>query len=315
MPITFEGQVAIITGGAGGLGKAYANEIVRRGGAVLVNDTGGNVDGSNNSIVAALEVASVLKAIGGKAQANADTVATEEGAQAIINAALEHFGRVDIIIHSAGNLRNAPIADLRNEDRDSVLAVHLLGAFNLTKIAFPLMQRQGYGRIVYTSSASGLFGNPQQSAYGAAKAGLLGLNRIVALEGQAHGILANLLAPQAATRMAANMDENETAALLDISRHFGQAINPQWVAPLAVFLASRECNVTGEAYSAVGGRYSRIFVGLTEGWLGTQDTPASIDDVHHHFDEIRSTDVYTIPSCLKDELKSVAEFRQRKPQR
>ena len=189
--LRFDGRVAIITGAGGGLGCSHALELARRGAQILVNDLGGALDGSGSSMSAADRVVDEIAAFGGTAAPNHDSVATPEGGQAIVQAALDAFGRVDIVINNAGILRDKAFHKMDNTMIDAVIDVHLKGAFYVSQPAFRLMREQGYGRIVNTTSASGLFGNFGQANYGAAKAGLAGLTRVLALEGAGRGINVN----------------------------------------------------------------------------------------------------------------------------
>lgn len=304
--ISFEGQCVIITGAGGGLGRAYALEIARRGGAVVVNDLGGDVDGNNPRPDMAAAVVAEITAAGGKAIPCYDTVNTRDGAEAIAQAALSAFGRIDGLINNAGILRNAWFQDLEDEDRDALLGTHLLGAFNVTKAVWPTMMKQGYGRVLFTSSAAGMFGNQMQSAYGAAKAGTVGLMNVLAQEGARHGILCNALLPTSQSRMAVKMDPVEFEPVLRYVAPYGETLTPEFVAPTVVYLVSNACTTTHDMYSVLGGRIARVFVGTTEGWLGPRDTPPSADDVAAHIAEIRDErrGVH-IPSSLMDEMRIV----------
>ena len=201
----FDGRVCIITGAGGGLGRSHALELARRGGKILVNDLGGSVNGTGASSSAAQRVVDEITSFGGQAVANHDSVATPEGGQAIVQAALAAFGRVDVLVNNAGILRDKAFHKMDHAMIDAVVDVHLKGALYVSQPAFRLMRGQGYGRIINTSSASGLFGNFGQANYGAAKAGLAGLTRVLALEGAGHGITVNAIAPIASTRMTADL--------------------------------------------------------------------------------------------------------------
>ncbi|KTR83514.1 hypothetical protein NS277_09180 [Novosphingobium barchaimii] len=306
--INFEGQCVIVTGAGGGLGRAYALEIARRGGAVVVNDLGGDVDGYEPDPEMSQAVAAEIVAAGGKAIANHDTVNTREGSEAIAQAALSAFGRIDGLINNAGILRNAWLQDLDDADRDALMATHLLGAFNVTRAVWPTMMKQAYGRVLFTASAAGMFGNPMQSAYGAAKAGTVGLMNVLAQEGAPHGILCNALLPTAESRMGVKMDPSEFVAVMDNVGPYAASLLPEFVAPTAVYLVSKACTTTHDSYSVLGGRISRVFVGMTAGWLGPRDTPPSVDDVAAHMDEIRSLDAgIDVPSSLVDEMRILSE--------
>ncbi|HEY6870846.1 MAG TPA: SDR family NAD(P)-dependent oxidoreductase, partial [Novosphingobium sp.] len=256
---SFDGQCVVITGAGGGLGRAYALEIARRGGAVVVNDLGGDVDGHNPGPEMAEAVVAEITAAGGKAIANFATVNTREGGEAIAEAALSAFGRIDGLINNAGILRNAWLQDLAEEDRDALIATHLLGAFNVTRAVWPTMVRQSYGRVLFTASASGMFGNPMQSAYGAAKAATVGLMNVLAQEGAGHGILCNALLPTAQSRMGIKMDPSEFEPVIRNTAPYASSLTPEFVAPTVVYLVSRACTTTHDSYSVLGGRIARVF--------------------------------------------------------
>ncbi len=293
--LRFDGQVAIITGAGGGLGRAHALELARRGALVLVNDLGGALDGTGSSMSAADRVVREITALGGTAAANHDSVATPEGGQAIVQAAVDAFGRVDVLVNNAGILRDKAFHKMDAAMVKAVIDVHLKGAFNVTQPAFVLMRAQGYGRIVNTSSASGLFGNFGQANYGAVKAALAALARILAIEGAKYGIKANAIAPLAATRMTEDILEQ---ALKDL-------FQPGYVSALVAYLANENCAVSGHIYSVAGGRVARIFVGETRGQTGCDTAEAimgKIDAIDHldpnDFDE---------PSDLTEESQIIAK--------
>ena len=263
----FEERVAIITGAGGGLGRSHALELARRGARVVVNDVGRSVHGDGASTDAAQAVVDEITALGGTAVANHDTVATTEGGHAIVQAALEEFGRVDIVINNAGILRDKAFHKMDSHMIDSVIDIHLKGALFVSQPAFRVMRDNGYGRIVNTTSASGLFGNFGQANYGAAKAGLAGLTRVLALEGEAHGIKVNAIAPIAATRMTAGI-------LGDLTSRVG----PDSVSPVVAYLAHEECAVNGNVYSVAGGRVALIFIAETTGAVLAELTPEAVRD-------------------------------------
>lgn len=304
--IRFDDQVAVVTGAGGGLGRTYALELARRGAAVVVNDLGSNVDGTGATHSMADTVVAEIEAAGGRAVANYDSVGTPDGGENIVATALEHFGRLDICINNAGNLRNAHIEDLTDEDLDALHTVHLKGAVHVSRPAFKLMKQQGYGRFLFTASAAGLFGNPEQAAYGSAKAAMIGLSNVFALEGEAHGIHSNVLLPMAYSRMAEKMDAGQMERLAEINSAFGEAVTPEFITPLVIYLVSRGCPATRAAYSAVAGRYARLTIGLTQGWLGPRDKPASVEDVASHFADIEDRSVIDEPGSLINELEIIA---------
>ena len=289
--LTFDGKVAIITGAGGGLGKSHALELARRGARIVVNDLGGSVSGEGDNASAAQLVVDEITAAGGEAVANHDSVATPEGGKAIVDAAVEAFGTVDIVINNAGILRDKTFHNMTPELLEPVIAVHLLGAFYVTQPAWLIMREKGYGRIVNTSSNSGILGNFGQANYGAAKTGLVGFTRVLANEGARFNIKANAIAPVALTRM--------TEELLG---PLGDKLQPQEVTPIVCFLAHEDCPVTGEIYSVAGGSVSRFFIGLTPGWYKNGH---SVEDVRDNFDAIRNEDGYIVPSGMQDELKKL----------
>jgi len=291
--IRFDGRVAIVTGAGGGLGREHALLLASRGAKVVVNDLGGAADGTGASAGPAERTVKEIEDLGGTAVANADSVATPEGGQAIVATALEAFGRVDVVISNAGILRDKAFHNMTPELLDPVLDVHLKGAFNVLRPAWVRMREAGYGRVLVTASNSGILGNFGQSNYGAAKMGLVGLARVLAQEGARYNIKANALAPIARTRM--------TEELLG---PLAPKLDPALVAPVAAWLVSEQCPVTGEIYSAGGGRVARFFIGLTEGYANPALTP---EDVRDHLDQIRDEAGYSVPAGVADELSSLVE--------
>jgi NAD(P)-dependent dehydrogenase (short-subunit alcohol dehydrogenase family) len=295
--IRFDGRVAVITGAGGGLGRTYALEIARRGGMVVCNDLGGKADGSGASSSMADETVKQITEARGKAVANYDSVSTPEGGEAIIKAALDNFGRVDIVINNAGILRDKTFAKLTPAELDIVLDVHLKGAFYVTQPAFRAMKEQNYGRILLTASGAGVFGNFGQSNYGAAKMGLVGLSNVLAQEGAKNNIKSNVIAPIAKTRL--------TEQLLG---PMAEKLAPDCVTPLVVYLVSEQCELTHEIFDVGGGRYARIFIGMNQGWAKGPGQPATVEEIAAHMDEIRNTDGFIIPSGIGDEMRMVANL-------
>ena len=289
--ISFDGRVAIVTGAGGGLGRTYALELARRGAAVVVNDLGGSVNGEGGSDTAAQKVVDEIKAAGGDAVPSYDSVATPEGGESIVQKAVDAFGKVDIVINNAGILRDKSFAKMTLDDLHAVLDVHLKGAFYVSQPAFRIMKDNGYGRFVHTSSNSGIFGNFGQANYGAAKMGLVGLSNVLAIEGAKANILSNVIAPVARTRMTE-----------ELMGDFAKVLDPEGVTPMVVYLASEACTFTHEIFSAAGGRYSRIFVGLTKGWYGGKDKLPTVEDVADHINDIENRDDYIVPNNSGDEL-------------
>jgi NAD(P)-dependent dehydrogenase (short-subunit alcohol dehydrogenase family) len=285
----YDGKVAVITGAGGGLGRSHALELAKRGALIVVNDLGGSVDGQGGSHTAAQQVVDEIAAAGGEAVANYDSVATAEGGQGIIQTALDAFGRVDIVINNAGILRDAAFKNMTPELLEPVIDVHLKGAFYVTQAAWQHMRDQNYGRIVNTSSAAGIFGNFGQTNYGAAKAGLVGFTRVLAVEGAKNNIKANAIAPVAKTRMTE-----------DLLGPMADKLDPAFITPVVAWLAHEDCPVTGEVYSCGGGHVARIFTAVTPGWTDTESL--TVEDIRDHFDEIREEDGYAVPANLTEEL-------------
>jgi len=294
--IRFDGRVAVITGAGGGLGRTYALELARRGASVVVNDLGGAADGTGRSSSMADAVVKEIEEAGGKAVANHDSVATPEGGAAIVQSAVENFGKIDIVINNAGILRDKTFAKLEPKDLEAVIDVHLKGAFYVSQPAFRHMKEAGYGRFVFTASNAGILGNFGQTNYGAAKMGLVGLSNVLALEGAKYDIKSNVLAPVARTRL--------TEQLLG---PMAETLDPECVTPMVVYLVSERCQLTHEIFSAGGGRFARMFVGLTPGWVKGAGAKVRAEEVEEHIDEIRNPEGYIIPSSIADEMKAMLE--------
>ncbi len=269
--IRFDGRVAVVTGAGAGLGRTYALELARRGAAVVVNDLGGARDGTGaGSSSPADQVVAEIRAAGGQAVANYDNVATVEGGANIVQTALDAFGRIDIVINNAGILRDKSFVKMTPENWNAVLAVHLNGAYHVTRPAFEVMKQQGYGRIVMTTSAAGLYGNFGQANYSAAKMALVGLMNTLKLEGQKYDIKVNTIAPVAASRLTEDILPPD---LLD-------KLSPEYVAPMVMILCSERCPVTGCIYNAGMGFYNRAAVVTGPGTVvGGGDKIPTVDDV------------------------------------
>jgi len=272
--IDYDGRVAIVTGAGGGLGRSHALLLASRGAKVVVNDLGGSRDGSGGGSVMADAVVAEIVDAGGEAVANYDGVHTWEGGQAIVGSAIDAFGRVDVIINNAGILRDTSFAKLEEPQLDLVLKVHLYGAFHVARAAWPHLKDQGYGRIINTTSGSGLYGNFGQSNYSAGKMGQVGLTRTLAIEGAKYGITANVIAPIAKSRMT---EDVMPPALLD-------RLEPEYVSPLVAYLGSEACTQTGRIYSVGGGYMARV--AILEGEGATFDRVPSPDEVADAWDRI-----------------------------
>lgn len=293
--IRFDGRVAVITGAGGGLGKTYALEFAKRGAKIVVNDLGGKADGTGKGTNMADQVVDEIKAAGGEAAANYDSVSTPEGGEAIIKTAVDAFGKVDVVVNNAGILRDRSFTKLSPDELGAVIDVHLKGAFFVSQPAFRLMKDQRYGRLLFTSSAAGLLGNFGQTNYGAAKMGLVGLMHVLAVEGAKYDIKCNAIAPTARTRM--------TEELLGPIAEF---LDPETVTPLVTYLCSEECQLTHEVYSVGGGRFARMFLGLTPGWIAGKGKVVAAEDVRDQIETIRNPEGYVIPNSIGDEMKAIA---------
>jgi NAD(P)-dependent dehydrogenase (short-subunit alcohol dehydrogenase family) len=305
--IDFRGQVAVVTGAGGGLGAVFCKTLAARGAAVVVNDLGGSTAGEGTSAEYADRVVDEIRSAGGTAIANYDSVATEAGGEAIVRAALDAFGRVDVVISNAGNQRNRRFGELTAEDIEAVLAVHVKGAFFVTQPAYREMVKQGYGRIVLVSSQSGIFGNPVRANYGAAKTAMIGLMNVIAQEAPA-GVAVNCLFPNATGGRLGGKpgdvrpDADFLAAAGQRSRHYLDGMDPSFTAAMACYLASRACATSQNMYSVLGGKYSRIFVGLTRGWFKPGPVAPSLEELVEHLGEIDDRSAYAVPSSGLDEM-------------
>jgi NAD(P)-dependent dehydrogenase (short-subunit alcohol dehydrogenase family) len=297
-----QGQVVIVTGAGGGLGRSYALSCAANGAAVVVNDIE-TEPGSGGSAAADSVVAEIVAA-GGSAAACGASVASVDGADAILTCALDNFGTVDAVVHNAGVLRNDPLERISLDDIDFHLRVHVHGALYLTSAAFTLMKAKEYGRFVFASSSSGVFGNPAQAAYGASKSALVGFSNVVALEGREHNIFSNCILPHAPTRLV-----EEDPAFTELLAHLTETgATREVVAPLVAYLASSLCTVTHESFVARGGRYCRVFTGMTPGWQAGRGVVVSPADVADHIDDIMNTSGFVIPGSLVEEHKALDQF-------
>jgi NAD(P)-dependent dehydrogenase (short-subunit alcohol dehydrogenase family) len=289
----FDGRVAVITGAGRGLGRAYALMLAAKGAKVIVNDPGVSMKGEGVDVGPAQEVVDEIKAAGGEAVANTDTVATPEGGRAIIQSALDHFGKIDILIHNAGNVRYGALDEISQEDFEAVVDVHLMGAFHVVRPAFPIMCQAGYGRVVLTSSIGGIYGTNNVVNYGVSKAGTIGLNNVIAIEGAPHGVTSNIILPGAVTRMADGLDTTQYPPM-----------GPELVAPVVGWLAHESCSISGEMLISMAGRVARALIAETEGVYRPE---WSIDDVANEIDGIRDTNnlwlLPPVPSGYFDHLQ------------
>ncbi|GAA3384935.1 SDR family NAD(P)-dependent oxidoreductase [Cryptosporangium minutisporangium] len=296
--LRFDDRVAVVTGAGRGLGRAYALLLAAKGAKVVVNDPGVSISGDGADDGPATEVVREIDKAGGQAVACTESVATPEGGQAIVAAAIEHFGRIDVLVHNAGNNRRAPLTEMTYEDFDAVLDVHLRGAFHVVRPAFPVMAAAGYGRIVLTSSIGGLYGNHQVANYSAAKAGVIGLSHVAALEGAASGVKSNVIAPGALTRLAEGLDTSAYPPM-----------DPELTAPVVGWLAHESCSISGEVLVTMAGRVARAWVAESR---GVYRPSWSIEQVADEISTIRDTsDPWTlpvVPSAFVDHIQRSFEM-------
>jgi NAD(P)-dependent dehydrogenase (short-subunit alcohol dehydrogenase family) len=302
--IDSHGQVAIVTGAGRGLGRLYALDLARRGAAVVVNDVGGTMRGDGADASVADQVVDEIAKAGGRAVASHHSVDSPEGGQAIVDVAVDTFGRLDAVVSNAGIFNSIPFEALSPGDWRHMLRVHLDGGFYLSQPAYKVMTKQNYGRFVFISSSAGNFGQPSEAHYAAAKTGLVGLSNVIAIEGAAHGILSNTVLPTGFSRMVTETVGDEKFLR---ESEFMRAIRAELVVPLVSLLASSACEFTHRNYSACAGRYARVFVGLTEGWVAETETEPTAEDILAHLDEVSATDKFIVPDSIVDEVLEVCD--------
>ncbi len=302
--IDFTGQVAVVTGAGRGLGRLHAVELARRGASVVVNDLGGTMRGDGVDPSVADRVVEEIERAGGVAVTSHDSVDSPEGGAAIVHTAIDRFGRLDAVVSNAGIFDSVPFEELSHADWRRMLRVHLDGGFHLSQPAFRAMKSQCYGRFVFIASSAGLFGQPLEAHYAAAKAGLLGLTNVIAIEGAQHGILANTVLPFGHSRMVTETVKDPK--FLEASG-FLQAIQPELVVPIVVFLASRACEFSHHNYSACAGRFARVFVGLGEGWLAKPGSHPTADDIAAHLAQVSATEPFSVPTSIVDEVLGICD--------
>ena len=291
----YEGRVAIVTGAGGGLGRQHALLMASRGALLVINDLGGAIDGTGANVGAAQLVVDEIKALGGEAVADTNSVATPEGGAAIVQSAIDAFGKVDILVNNAGILRDKAFHNMDTDLVNAVLDVHLRGAFNVTQPAWVKMREQGYGRIVSTASAAGVFGNFGQANYGAAKMGLVGLTRVLAVEGAKYNIRANAVAPLAFTRMTENI----------LTPEMGEKLDPALISPIVGWLVHEDCDVTGRVFSVGGGRVAEVFIAETKGYFKKD---LGVEDVRDQWETITDRAGYSVPANIGEEMAMFLPF-------
>ena len=299
--IGFDGQVAIVTGAGRGLGRLYAIDLAKRGARTVVNDLGTSSFGDGEDRKVADEVVAEIAAFGGTAVASYDSVDSPAGGAAIVQTALDTFGRLDVVVSNAGIFHTIEFESLTVDQWQRMRSVHLDGAFYLSQPAYRAMKANGYGRFVFIASSAGVFGQTNSAHYAAAKSGVVGLANVIAIEGAAHGIAANTVLPFGFSRMVTDT-VGEDADKVKAESEFLRSIAPELVVPLVTFLASRSCGFTHQIYSALAGRYARVFTGLADGWQAERGSVPSAEDIESRLAEIADTEPYIVPESIFDEI-------------
>jgi NAD(P)-dependent dehydrogenase (short-subunit alcohol dehydrogenase family) len=294
MPIRFDNRVAIVTGAGNGLGRAHALLLASRGARVVVNDPGGAVDGKGGDHAAADRVVAEIKAAGGQAVPNYDSVADPKSAANIVKTAVDSFGTIDIVVNNAGVLRDKTFHNMTVDDFDFVVKVHFLGTAYVTHAAWPIMRAKAYGRVVVTSSNSGIYGNFGQANYGGAKLAVVGFMNALRLEGQKYNVLVNALAPVAGTRMTESLMTPEMLARLD----------PAFVSPMVAYLCSEQCQRTGDIWSAGAGYFARIEYREAPG-LRIEGRAPTVEDVADNIDKIADLSTNKVFRTSSEEVAMV----------
>ena len=292
MTLRFEDRVVLVTGAGNGLGRSHALEFARRGAKVVVNDLGGATSGGGNSRSVAQAVVDEIKSFGGEAVANTDSV---EDGERLVETAMDSFGRIDIIVNNAGILRDSSFAKMTDEDWDLLYRVHLLGAFKVTRTAWPFMRTAGFGRVVMTTSIAGIYGNFGQANYSSMKLALFGLAQTLAIEGASKNILVNTVAPTAASRLTASVLSPE---ILDVLR-------PEYVTPAVVLLAHDTCDVTGKLFEVGGGWVSQTRWEQTQGYYFPDSFSA--EDLQNNWAKVTSFENSRSVSALTDSKTGIEE--------
>jgi len=275
--VRFDGRVAVVTGAGGGLGRAHALLLASRGAKVVVNDLGGARDGTGAGTTMAEQVVQEIKAAGGEATPDYNGVDTAAGGEATVKTALDAYGKVDILINNAGILRDRAFHNLTEEDWNKVLAVHLNGAYNVTQPAFRVMRQNSYGRIIFTTSAAGLYGNFGQTNYSAAKMAVFGMMNTLKLEGAKYNIFANTIAPMAASRLTADI----------LPPPVLERLTPELVSPMVAYLCSEECQESGSVWVAGGGYFGRAAIVESKGVSFDAKAPVSLETIRDNLGKIK----------------------------
>jgi NAD(P)-dependent dehydrogenase (short-subunit alcohol dehydrogenase family) len=292
--IRLDNRVAIVTGAGRGLGRSHALMLAARGAKVVVNDLGAELDGAGADRAVADSVFEEIRAAGGTAVANHDSVATPEGARNIVKTALDAFGTVDIVVNNAGAIRKKPFLEHTAEDFAVLVGVHQAGSFFVTQAAFEVMMKKRYGRLIFTTSVGGLRANQYVAAYGSAKAGIMGLAFAVALAGAPHGILANVISPYGSTRMG-------NAPLTPVAANLTNVTRTELVSPAVVYLASEECKLNHEILTVGGGAVARTVIALGPGWRAAPGEEMTPEAIRNHLDQIMDVSRFSNPLTSDDE--------------
>lgn len=307
----FDGRVAVITGAGRGIGRAHALLFAERGAKVVVNDLGGTKEGEGRDEGVAHQLVTEIVEAGGVAVADTSDIGTEAGCHALIETAIEEFGRVDVLVNNAGISRWATFPEADAENLERTLDVHLRGSWHATRAAWSHMVRQGFGRVVMTTS-TGLFGLPDNLAYATAKGGIIGMMRSLSIAGAPHGITVNCISPNAVTRKGdAKAVNSLTTTLASGARRAPGMMDTEMVSPMVAYLAHESCDVTGEIYLSGGRRFARMFIAATEGYLQPGDDLPTIEDVAAHWAEINDEADYYVPQSLPDWVSRYMAHAQR----
>ncbi len=299
--IRLDNRVAIVTGAGAGLGRSHALLMAARGAKVVVNDLGGGLEGGGASQSAADGVVAEIRAAGGEAVANYDSVATPEGAQSILKTALDAFGTVDIVVNNAGIIRYKRLLEHTPEDFAMTLAVHLNGSYYLSIAAFPIMKEKRYGRMVFTSSSGGMRGSADGVAYAAAKAGVVGLANVMALAGAPYSVFSNVILPNAYTRMTEMV----------VAERNREKVSPEFISPLVLYLSSEQCKLNHEMFACGAGTVARTILALAPGWRANTKAEFTPEAIHEHLSEAMDMTNYSNPQSTEEETRLVAGRRKK----
>lgn len=295
----FDGRVAIVTGAGRGLGRAHAQLLAARGAKVVVNDLGGSKEGEGGDAGPANEAVNEIIAAGGVAVADTNNVGSEDGCHALVQRAVQEFGRVDIVVNNAGISRWASFPEADAENLERTLDVHLRGTWHTTRAAWPYMVEQGYGRVITTTS-TGMLGLPDNLAYATAKGALIGFTRSLAASAAPKGILVNCIAPNAVTRPSESAKKPNIVSATKMDAGLVKAMQTDLVSPMVGYLAHESCTVNGEILVAGAKRFARWFLGFSQGWVDESEGIPTIEEIARHWEEINDLDDYYVPAGLND---------------